>query len=587
MMRVPSCTVQATPVAPGIAIGRVMILHSVADHGKNTTITPEQVAFELEKFHTALAVTKEQLAELQTRLRKKLYDNEADIFEAHLLLVEDRMMISEVEKGISEELYDAESAVYRAVEKFAAAFSAVEDVYLQERAIDIRDVGHRIAGNMADAGERILAYDEPRIVIAPTLTPSETAGLDREKVLGFAVETGSATSHTAILARSMMLPAVVGFPRELLDSLTVADKLIIDGFSGKVIINPDAGTEEAYRLKNLEAEKLYRQLSGNRDLRAETTDGFAVEIVANVEDGEDYAEIRKNGAGGIGLFRTEFLFMDENNLPDEDEQYEIYKKLMISAGNDPVTIRTLDIGGDKLSSGIFRAAEQNPFLGLRGIRLCLRERRDIFDTQLRALMRAGVHGNMQIMLPMISCMDELLETKEIIAGLKAQLLAEQIPFADSIPLGVMIETPAAAMIADRFAVEADFFSIGSNDLIQYTIAADRSNERVGHLYRPAHPAVLRLIKYTVGEAVKQNIPVAVCGQIAEDMTMVPFLLGLGVNELSMSPGSMPLVKKLVRSFSMHECAELVDKALQCNDSAEVTKLSADMIRRLVPELADI
>ena len=586
-MRVPSCTVQAAPVAPGVAIGRVMILHSAAEHGKNTGITPDQVAFELDKFHTALTVTKEQLVELQAKLREKLRNNEADIFEAHLLLVEDRTMISEVEKGISEDLFDAESSIYRAVDKFAAAFSAVEDVYLQERAIDIRDVGHRIAGNVADAGERILAYDEPRIVIASTLTPSETAGLDREKVLGFAVETGSATSHTAILARSMMLPAVVGIPRKLLDTLTVADKLIIDGFSGKVIVNPDAGTEEAYRVKSREAEKLYQQLSWNRNLRAETTDGFAVEIVANVEAGEDYSEIRKNGAGGIGLFRTEFLFMDEEHLPDEDEQYEIYKKLLIAAGDDPVTIRTLDIGGDKLSNTISRAVEQNPFLGLRGIRLCLRERRDIFDTQLRALMRAGVHGNMQIMLPMISCMDELLETKEIIAGLKAQLAAENIPFADSIPLGVMIETPAAAMIADRFAAEADFFSIGSNDLIQYTIAADRSNERVGHLYRPAHPAVLRLIKYTAEEAIKQNIPVAVCGQIAEDMKMVPFLLGLGISELSMSPGAMPLVKKLVRSFSMHECAELADKALLCNDSAEVMKLSADMIRRLVPELADI
>ena len=586
-MRVPSCTVQAVPVAAGIAIGRVMVLHPTSVPVKDVKITPARKDAELERFHAALEITKVQLAELQIKLREKLHNSDADIFEAHLLLVDDRTMISEVERGITEELYDAESAVYRAVDKFAAAFSAVEDSYLQERAIDIRDVGCRIIDNIADAGKQMLAYDEPRIVIAPTLTPSETVGLNREKVLGFAVETGSATSHTAILARSLKLPAVVGMPRELLDSLTLADKLIVDGFSGKVVVNPDAATEEAYRLKLREAERIYRQLSDESKLRAVTTDGFSVEIAANVEATEDYSSIRKQGANGIGLFRTEFLFMDENHLPDEDEQFEIYKKLMISAGNDPVTIRTLDIGGDKLNSGIIRTPEQNPFLGLRGIRLCLRERRDLFDTQLRALMRAGMHGNMQLMLPMISCMDELRETKQIIEELKKELAVQGVPFADNIPLGVMIETPAAAMTADRFAAEADFFSIGSNDLIQYTIAADRSNERVGHLYRPGHPAVLRLIKYTVTEAVKQNIPVSVCGQIAEDMAMIPFLLGLGVNELSMSPGAMPLVKKLIRSCSMHECAELAERAMLCNDSMEVMELSRAMIRLRAPELADI
>ncbi|MBR2434873.1 MAG: phosphoenolpyruvate--protein phosphotransferase, partial [Lentisphaeria bacterium] len=534
-MRVPTCTVQATPVAGGIAIGRVMRIHGEVRPVHQVTIDPADIPAELERFHAALDLTRDQLHKLQNKLREKLHDSEAGIFDAHLLLVEDKTMTMEVERGISEELVDAETAVFRAVDKFAAAFSAVEDVYLRERAGDIRDVGQRIADNLSSAGVQEFAYDEPRIVIAATLTPSETVGMDREKVLGFAVETGSATSHTAILARSLQLPAVVGLSRELLDSLTVADKIIVDGFSGKVIVNPDPGTEEAYRVKKREADDIFRQLRGESELHAVTTDGFVIEIVANVEAQEDYSEIRKNGANGIGLFRTEFLFMDDRHLPDEDEQFEIYKKLMISAGNDPVTIRTMDIGGDKLNSGIVRTEEQNPFLGLRGIRLCLRERRDLFETQLRALMRAGVHGNMQIMLPMISCMDELLETKKIIAGLKVELTARGVPFADSIPLGVMIETPSAAMTADRFALEADFFSIGSNDLIQYTIAADRSNERVAHLYRPGHPAILRLIRFTVEEALKQNIPVAVCGQIAEDTLMIPFLVGLGVNELSMSP----------------------------------------------------
>lgn len=583
-MPIPTCTVQAAPVASGIAVGRVMFLHGGVQPSKIISIAPGEVESELNRFHEALAETKKQLRELREKLRLKLQPNEAAIFDAHLMLVEDKTLTAEVERMISENLVNAESAVGQAMDKFADAFAAVDDVYFQERALDIRDVGGRITANLTSAEQLKMNYDEPRIVIASTLTPSETVGLNREKVLGFAVETGSATSHTAILARSLNLPAVVGLPRELLDNLTVADKLIVDGFSGKVIVNPDAGTEEAYRLKKREAEKIYDQLRGESELRPVTTDGFTVEIAANVEAHDNYAEIKQNGACGIGLFRTEFLFMDGSHLPDEDEQFEIYKKLMISAGNDTVTIRTLDIGGDKLNSGIIRSVEQNPFLGLRGIRLCLRERRDIFDTQLRALMRAGVYGNMQIMLPMVSCMDEFFETKNIIAGLKSELAAENVPFADNIPLGVMIETPAAAMIADKFAREADFFSIGTNDLIQYTIAADRTNERVAHLYRPGHPAVLRLIKYTVEEAVKQNIPVSVCGQTAEDLTMIPFLVGLGVNELSMSPGAMPLVKKLIRTLSMAECVELVSSAFECDNSVEVVEMSQKLIRKLVPEL---
>ncbi len=583
-MRVPSCTVQAAPVAAGIAVGRVMQLHSAVQAAKTVSISADAVSAELEKFHAALLETRKQLQDLREKLRKKLHDNDAAIFDAHLLLVEDKTMVAEVERCISEELVDAESAVCMAMDKFADAFAGVNDVYFQERALDIRDVGGRITANLSNAEQLRQSYDEPRIVIASTLTPSETVSLNREKVLGFAVETGSATSHTAILARSLNIPAVVGLPRELLDSLTVADKLIIDGFSGKVIVNPDAATEEAYRLKSREAEEIYRQLRGEKNLRAVTTDGFTVEIAANVEAHDNYADIRDNGACGIGLFRTEFIFMDGNQLPDEDTQFEIYKKLMISAENAPVTIRTLDIGGDKLNSGIVRSVEQNPFLGLRGIRLCLRERRDLFDTQLRALMRAGIYGNMQIMLPMVSCMEELQETKRIIAELKNDLADRGVPFADNIPLGVMIETPAAALCADRFAREADFFSIGTNDLIQYTIAADRTNERVAHLYRPGHPAILRLIKYTVEEAVKQNIPVSVCGQTAEDLTMIPFLVGLGVNELSMSPSAMPLVKKLIRTLSMAECVELVKRALECNDSVDVIRLSESLIRRLVPEL---
>ncbi len=587
-MHKSSRIIQAVPVAPGIAIGRVMLLHdSSAGNVPVTGITAAEVETELQRFHTSLVRTKKQLNDLHEQLKTRLNEQEARIFDAHLLLVEDRTMVSEVEKIISESLFGAEYAVHLAVEKFSAAFAAVPDEYLQERALDVRDVGARIINNLSENNQTLPEYNEPRIVVASTLTPSETAGMDREKVLGFAVETGSTTSHTAILARSLQIPAVVGVPKELLDDLTIADKLIVDGFSGKVIVNPDSATLEAYRLKSSQAQKIYHQLSEDNDLRPVTKDGFIVELAANVDADEDYTAIRRAGAAGIGLYRTEYIFMDPLRLPTEDEQFEIYKKLLVSAGNDPVTIRTLDIGGDKLNTSILRSEEQNPFLGLRGIRLCLREQRELFSGQLRALMRAGVHGNLQIMIPMVSCMDEVLETRQMIREIQQELADKKIPFAENIPLGVMIETPAAALIAGALAKKADFFSIGTNDLIQYTMATDRSNERVGHLYRPGHPAVLRLIKESVNAAKEENIPVTICGQTAEDMFMTPLLIGLGVNELSMPVGAMPLLRRTIRQLSMRECVELVAKALDCESSAEVMTLSGEMVRRCVPELADI
>ncbi len=587
-MQKPSRTIQAVPVAPGIAIGRVMPLHnSTSGNAVVSEITPAETDREIRRFHASLTRTKEQLQNLHEQLKQRLSEQEARIFDAHLLLVDDKTMVNEVESNISQSHFGAEYAVHLAVEKFSAAFAAVPDEYLQERAVDVRDVGARIISNLSENAQSSPEYDEPRIVVAATLTPSETASLEREKVLAFAVETGSTTSHTAILARSLQIPAVVGVPKEVLDDLSIADKLIVDGFSGKVIVNPDNATLEAYRLKNSQAQKIYRQLSEENDLLPVTKDGFVVELAANVDADEDYSAIRRAGAAGIGLYRTEFIFMDPSRLPTEDEQFEIYKKLLVSAGNDPVTIRTLDIGGDKLNSTILRSEEQNPFLGLRGIRLCLREQRELFAGQLRALMRAGVHGNLQIMIPMVSCIDEVSDTRQMIKDIQQELSSRNIPFAGNIPLGVMIETPAAALISGVLAKKADFFSIGTNDLIQYTMATDRSNERVVHLYRPGHPAVLRLIREAVNAAKLENIPVTVCGQTAEDIFMTPLLLGLGVNELSMPVSAMPLLRRTIRQLTMRDCIEMVEKALCCESAAEVMILSSSMVRRCVPELAEI
>ncbi|MGE4564972.1 MAG: phosphoenolpyruvate--protein phosphotransferase [Victivallaceae bacterium] len=582
-------TFQAIPVSPGIAIGRVFVFRSRSDRAtapEDMSVAAEAIEDEVRRFHAALESTRAELTELREEIRRKLNTGEAGIFDAHLLIVEDQTLNSEVEKKIREEAKTADYAFYEVSEHYIAVLAKMPDEYLRERAADIRDVANRISAHLApDGSGRLDTLTDRRIVVASDLAPSETARLDREKVLGFAIESGSSTSHTAILARSMRLPAVTGIPHELLDRLRADDKLIINGFDGKIILNPNSRTEDAYRLKAEEAGRFYSDLRRESTLMPETMDGFVVQLAGNLDAVAQAKELREAGACGIGLFRTEYLFLSRSILPDEEEQFEVYRSLLVATENRPVVVRTLDIGGDKLASALHHVAEQNPFLGLRGIRLCLRERRDILRTQLRALLRAGVYGSLRIMLPMVTLPSEVREVRDMIRTLQQELAREKLEFASVIPIGAMIETPAAALQAEKIAASVDFFSLGTNDLVQYTMAIDRGNERVTYLYQPAHPVILESIARCVRAARRHNIWVAVCGQMAGEPEYTPLLVGLGVHELSMDAEAIGPVRRVIRAMHMHEAEEAARAALAADSAEEAVEISLRLLRRVAPEIA--
>ncbi len=579
------------PVSPGIAIGKVLIVGTNGSLGSSivkTEITPDQVEDELQTLHTAINKTKESIELLSNELKKKLSGSQAAIFDAHLLMISDKSLINEAENGIRKELKNAAWAFADAAEKYASVMEAMPDPYLSERAADIRDIAKRFLAIFYNNEELNITdrVSDRRIIIADELTPSETAKFDKKKILGFAVDKGSTTSHTAILARSMQIPAVVDIPQEL-RQLPSDATIIIDGFAGRIIVNPQHRTLEAYRLKAAEANKIYSRLLQDKQLVAETQDGFVIQLAINLENADDGKNLNEYGAEAVGLFRTELLFIGKDRLPSEDEQFETYKKLLTAAEGKMVIIRTLDVGGDKGDNLIYKANEQNPFLGLRGIRLCLKERQDIFRTQLRALLRAGVYGNLKIMLPMLSSITEVHESRAIIEELQKELKAENIDHLRYVSLGGMVETPVCALMVEHFAAILDFLSIGTNDLVQYTMSIDRVNEKVSYLYQPASPAVLELIHRTVQAAKKNNIWVSVCGGMASDPLYTPLLLGLGVNELSMEPNSLNAVRRVVRSLKMSDAEEMVQKAMNCTRSQEVRNLTMELLKKSAPEVAEL
>ena len=570
-------------VAPGIARG-VVFLHKPDDEEPpKRRIDDSEVAKEIVRFESALIATRAQILEMQQRIAEAIGAKDASIFDAHLLVVEDRTLIDEVLRSLEKEKFNVEFVFAEVANRYAQTLSEIDDPYLRERAFDIHDVTRRVIRNLLGRSTKTLGtLDVPQIVVAHNITPSDTAMLNRQLVLGFATDVGSRTSHTAIMARSLNIPAVVGL-KDISEQLRPGEHVLLDGTNGVVILNPSDKTLWEYGEIEVKLEHVEEVLTGLRDTVSTTSDGRHVVLSANIELPEDVPLVIEAGAEGIGLYRTEFFFLNKNDLPTEEEQYKTYRSVAEAMQPESIIIRTLDIGGDKFLSHSHLPAEINPFLGCRAIRFCL-DRPDIFKAQLRAILRVSALGNVRMMFPMISGLSELRQAKEVLESCKAELREEGKPFKEDIEVGIMIEVPSAVLVADALATEVDFFSIGTNDLIQYTIAVDRVNERIAHLYEPTHPAILRLIEMTVSAAHAHGIWVGVCGEMAGEITLTPLLLALGVDELSVSTGLVPRVKKAVQTLDTKECSKLLEEIRGLTSATDILARCEEVARKHYAEL---
>ena len=576
---------EGIPASPGIAIAPVHVVARGFAAPEIYEIEESEVAGEQERFRQALEVTKRQLIELQDRLEDLSGDNESGIFEAHVMILEDRSVVDKVQVAIARRLQNAEFAFYAVMQNFLEAMRRIPDPYLRERTADIEDVAQRVLRNFTTEGDvRQQGPDDKHILVAYDLAPSDTASMNRRHVLGFATEQGSVNSHTAILARAFGIPAVVGLDGAVIDVVTLTPS-ILDGYTGKLILHPSAETLERYRTLTLAKEKVRSSLDAMRGAATETVDGRPLTVSANIELVDELALVKRSGAKGIGLYRTEFLLLAGEEMPDESHQMTVYARVAREMAPHTVIVRTLDAGGDKLPVEPLTDPEPNPFLGWRGIRVSL-ARPAMFREQIRAVLRASASGKIALMFPMISGLSEVRRSKEMVQRCMDELEKEQIAFDHELPVGIMIEVPAAAICADLLAPEVDFFSIGTNDLIQYTVAADRVNPHVADLYRPTHPAVIRLIKRTIDAATDNGIWTGICGEMAGDIRLTPLLLGLGVEELSVGPLQVPRVGQAIRSLSYAECAAMADEALRNTRSQGILDLSMTIARKRYGELLD-
>ncbi|EPL8053956.1 phosphoenolpyruvate-protein phosphotransferase PtsI [Proteus mirabilis] len=557
--------------SPGIAFGQALLLKEEPIIISQRKIQSDEVDTQIERFKDGRNKSAQQLEIIKARAEKNLGADKAEIFEGHIMLLEDEELEQEIISLIKSDKKTAEAAVQSVIEDQATALEALDDEYLKERAADVRDIGKRLMRNILEMPIIDLsAISEKVILVATDLTPSETAQLSLDNVLGFITDLGGRTSHTSIMARSLEIPAIVGTSNAT-ETIKKEDYLVLDAINNKIIINPS--DEELEALKAIKEEYLHEkeELAKLKDLPAITLDGHQVEVCANIGTVRDVAGAERNGAEGVGLYRTEFLFMDRDSLPTEEEQFQAYKAVAEAVGSPAVIIRTMDIGGDKDLPYMNLPKEENPFLGWRAIRICL-DRKEILHPQLRAILRASAFGKLRIMFPMIISVEEIRALKAELEILKSQLREENKPFDESIDVGVMVETPAAAVMARHMAKEVDFFSIGTNDLTQYTLAVDRGNELISHLYNPMSPAVLNLIKQVIDASHAEGKWTGMCGELAGDERATMLLLGMGLDEFSMSAISIPRIKKIIRNANFDDAKALAEQALAQPTAKELMDL---------------
>lgn len=572
------------PVSPGVAIGTALIVETEGIRIKRRFIEKTRADAEITRLRQALQAAVEDAHTNQDAISEKLGKQYGAIFAAHALLIEDPELIREIEQLITQKAYSAEYAVSRTMRRHAKAMLALDQPLFKARASDLFDIEKSVLSHLVGSqGDPLQDLQEPAIVLAHDLTPSETANLDPKMVYGFATEAGGKASHTAIMAGVLEIPAVVGLGRLLMD-VSGGDEVIVDGNRGVVILNPDEETRERYLVLQRQFGSFAKRLDELRDLPAETTDGVRTQLLGNIEFPQEAGHCTDRGADGVGLYRTEFLYLNKTEDPGESEQYDAYRSVLSAIGKDkPVVIRTLDLGSDKVFGQDKQLDEKNPCLGLRSVRLCLRNL-TLFKTQLRAILRASHFGDVRIMFPMVSTLMELRQCKMILADVKEELEEERIEFNRKIPIGTMIEVPSAALMANELAKEVNFFSIGTNDLIQYTLAADRTNEHVASLYTAGDPAVLRLIDRVLRAAEQQRIEVCVCGEMSGDPVYTILLLGLGLRQLSMTPQNIPEIKKIIRSITIEEAKQIAQEAMRFETARDVNNYLREQTRRILPEV---
>jgi len=551
--------------SPGIAIGKAYQIKEEKIHVKREKIASKEIESEINRFQKGLQGAKNELQKIKNEMITKIGDEKGEIFNAHLMILEDPEMIPAIKNKILNEKINAEAAVKDIMEDYAQTFSEMDNEYMQERETDVRDVKDRLLRNLLKKERKKKEWDEEVIIVARNLTPSDTAKLDTDKVMAFVTKEGSRTSHSAIMARSLKVPAVVGI--EEYEKIKNDQMLIVDGEEGIIITEPNDEILNKYKEKQRREKELINKIESYRQRKAKTRDGKKIEVVGNIGNIKDLDVVLEEGGEGVGLFRTEFLYMDRDELPSEEEQFSVYRKAAEKMSGNPVIIRTLDIGGDKDLPYLNLKEEMNPFLGYRAIRFCLEEK-EIFKSQLKALLRASAYGNIKIMYPLISCLEEVKEANKLLKEARKELEEKGEKYNEP-EVGIMIEVPAAVSIADLLAQEVDFFSIGTNDLIQYAMAVDRGNQKIAYLHSPYYPAVLRLIKKTIEIGHENNIWVGMCGEAAGEELLMPFLLGAGLDEFSMSAVSLLKFKYLLSQWTKEEAEEITEKVLKLETKTKV------------------